>query len=150
MRAGAVLISVAVLATAACGSRAPLTARPEPPLANDHGLSKIGPCLEGAEADRKKLDVPPSLIGRLVGLYPEAIAVEPEHSGAVAPTPVDVPISDGTVLCTVSGGFVRREELAVGQHVAVWLPSMKNADLGAVAVMLASTKPEDDWPDVTP
>jgi hypothetical protein len=34
--------------------------------------------------------------------------------------------------------------------VAVWLPSMKNADLGAVAVMLASTKPEDDWPDVTP
>ena len=133
-------MSLGVLA--ACGARAPMTARPETPHADDHGLSRIGPCLDAAEADRKKVDVPPSLIGRLVGLSPESIRVEPELGG----TPVDVAISDGTVMCTVSGGFVSREDLAVGQHVAVWLPSRKHAELGAVAVMLASKAPGDDWP----
>ena len=63
---------------------------------------------------------------------------------------VDVPLSDGTVLCTAHGGFVRRTDLAVGQKVAVWLPAVdskaKIQALGAVAIMLASKDPNDDWP----
>ena len=127
---------------AACGARAPMTARPVTPHADDHGLSKIGPCLDAAEADRTRVHVPPSLIGRLVELDHEAIVVQHESSGAR----IWVRISDGTVLCTVQGGFVQRTELAVGQHVAVWLPEGPQ-DLGAIAVMLASKAPGDGWPE---
>ena len=144
------VVAIALLGCAACGgSRAPLVAKPLVPHADDHGLGRIGPCLDGAEADRRKIDLPPTLIGRVVGVYPDGIAVTPEHAAEGA-APVDVPISDGTVLCTVAGGAVQRPDLTVGLHVAVWLPASQHPALGAVAVMLAGREPGVEWPDAIP
>ena len=143
------VVAIALLGCAACaGRRAPLVAKPLVPHADDHGLGRIGPCLDGAEADRTKIDLPPTLIGRVVGVYPDGIAVAPEHAAGAAS--VDVPISDGTVLCTVAGGAVQRPDLTVGLHVAVWLPSSRHPALGAVAVMLAAREPGVGWPDAIP
>ena len=145
------MVAIALACCSACGVHpAPLVAKPLTPHANDHGLAKIGPCLPAAEADRRKLDLPPTLIGRVVGVQPDAIAVEPERPPSGATSPIEVTISDGTVLCTVAGGFVQRADLTVGLHVAVWLPAGKHAALGAVAVMLAAKEPGVDWPDATP
>ena len=138
--------AIAMLGCTACGGhRAPLVAQPLAPHANDHGTARKGPCLDGSEAG--KIDLPPTLIGRIVGVYPDGIAVELEQAPPGPPAPVDVPISDGTVLCTIAGGAVRRPDLTIGLNVAVWLPSSKHPALGAVAVMLAGTAPGADWPD---
>src|SRR6185436_11947453 len=113
-------------------------------IADGHGLIELGPCVDAGESwDGKKLAV----VGRIASVRPRQIEVSPESNTRNQVPAVTVDLSEATRICTVYGGYVSAEELAVGQRLGVWLDSHSvKQPLQAVALVLASTDPNDDWP----
>ena len=116
---------------------------------DDHGLSKLGPCLDGG-SDDPNFSQPPTTIGTISKIDGSTIYVEPENR-TMGTTRISVfLLSKQTSLCTVYGGLVSRDQLLVGQKVGVW-SALHGGDTSgeptvATAVMLASKQPGDNWP----
>jgi len=125
------------------------TAAASPPTqsASSRGSSSVAadPCTEEGQA----ASGPPSADGRIAAVDSNRITLEAGPAGSGGPRTIVLVVADKTRICTVYGGYVAPGELAVGQRARIWLApdsQSKNGLTVAAAIMVASTKPGDDWP----
>ena len=103
------------------------------------------PCSE----EKQAASGPPSADGRIAAVDSNRITLEAGPAGSGGSRTVVLVVADKTRICTVYGGYVAPGELAVGQKARIWLTpdsQSKNGLTVAAAIMVASTKPDDDWP----